>query len=161
VRAGKRLGVGAGVLVAIAACWSIQRASTAGEPVRSAPARALGRSSPPADEAALARRLDSILDGEDRDVEWAHASEQRIGAFLASDRARGASVRRIDCRSSLCRVAVTCDSVETRVRLFHELGRLTPSQLVYFFYVETATPLSSIAYLPREGHPLPLDAPSS
>lgn len=161
MRAGNRLGVGAGVLVAIAVCWSIQRASTAEGPLRSAPARVLRGSAPPADEAALARRLDDILDGEDRDVEWAHASEQRIGAFLASDRANGASIRQIDCKRSLCRVAVTYDSIETRVRVFHDLGRLGPPPLVYFFYVQPATPLSSIVYLPREGHPLPLDAPGS
>jgi hypothetical protein len=159
VRAGKRIAVGAGVVVSIAVCWGIQHAASAGGPLRGAATRIFGRPSSTDDGAALALRLDTVLDAEALDAEWSQAAVRRIGAFFESDRAKGASVGRIDCKSTLCRVAITYDSVEARVRSFHELSRLTPPQLVYFFYVRPATPLSTIVYLPREGHPLPLDEP--
>lgn len=159
MRAGKRIVVGAGAFVVVAACWSSQRAATPGGPLRGAAAWIFGRPSPAEDEAALARRLDTVLAAEALDAEWSPAAERRIGALFGSDRAKGASLGRIDCKSTLCRVSVTYDSTQTRVRFAHELTRLTPPQLVSFSYVPPTTPLSSIAYLPREDHPLLLNAP--
>lgn len=157
--AGKRSGVGAGIIVGVAACWCIQHAVTPGGALHGVATRFSDRLFPKEDEAALARRLDALLDAEALDAEWSRSAERRIAAFFESDRAKGASVGRVDCKSTLCRVAITYDSTRTRVEFFRELSHLTPPQLVYFFYVQPATPLSSIAYLPREDHPLPLERP--
>jgi hypothetical protein len=91
---------------------------------------------------ADARTLDERVASESVDAEWSSAAASRVRDFFLRTDMRGSRVLGVDCRTSLCRVAVEHQSARDRSRFLE-------------VYVDGPTDLRIEIYLSRSGPVLP------
>jgi hypothetical protein len=120
----------------------------------------------PPDAAALRAQIARSFEAEPRDPHWSPEMERSIEEAMARTLPTGSSIRRIDCRSSLCRVESQHDS-NAAYQAFLERLLLSPEGRlrhggVLVGPVDDRAPgaLVGLLYLAREGHPLGPSVPA-
>lgn len=112
---------------------------------------------PKEQDEANVKALDNAIKSESVDLEWARAMESRVTTFFQSGEQIGSAVRRIDCKSTLCRVDVSFDSNETRHRFGIHVGAMIPPRSTAFVYIENEEDRDISVYFARADHPLPVE----
>ncbi|WP_437679082.1 hypothetical protein [Sorangium sp. So ce131] len=112
--------------------------------------------SPAEQDAEAAATLDAAVRSEGVDRDWSSAMESRIGKFFNTDKATGSSARRVDCRSTLCRVEIAHESIGAREHFVERMPYMISPRSMIFAYIEDEDDREIVVYITREGHPLPL-----
>ncbi|WP_437633330.1 hypothetical protein [Sorangium sp. So ce854] len=140
--------VAAGTLAVIMLWWGVLRT----------PGEAASREvSPAQQDAETAATLEAAVRSESVDPEWSNVMKVRISEFFKTDKATGSSARRIDCRSTLCRVEVAHESIDARKHFVERMPYMIPPRSTVFGHVDSEEDREIVLYISREGHPLPLD----
>jgi hypothetical protein len=120
----------------------------AAEPTEDKPARA----------EAQARARIEVLEGtmrvENADPEWASAAELALNVAFHKEARAGLRLRRADCRSSLCRLALVLDGTVSPKEIFQQLIDVAPWNGQGFVRIDKASG-EAVVDLSREGHALP------
>jgi hypothetical protein len=98
---------------------------------------------------------DAALDAEGVDPEWSTTMSGRIGAFFDAQEMRGSSVKRAECRSTLCRVEVVSESVDAKKLLAARISGILPPRAQGFAHIDGDADLEIEVYIMREGRSLP------
>jgi hypothetical protein len=90
------------------------------------------------------------------DPKWSATMNTRIQGFFAEDSLAGVSVTGVDCRSTLCKVAVRIDTEAGRERLIADASRMLEPDAEALLHIEGDADPQIEVYMTRMGHALPL-----
>jgi hypothetical protein len=99
--------------------------------------------------------LDTHLDGEVRDPEWSHETEQQVLQVFSDDTFAGVALIEAECRNTMCRVVVDANSEEDSDAFQSAMPKVAPFNTQGFLRVlgdEEAPRV--VLYFAREGEDL-------
>ncbi len=117
-----------------------------GEDPQASTLRRSEETSPEEQDEEAVEVLEEALRSESVDPEWSKAMEDRIGTFFDTAQLAGSSVRRVDCKSTLCRLDVTHDSTDARKRFVAGVPDMIPPKSTAFGHVEGDDDLEIVVY---------------
>jgi hypothetical protein len=123
----------------------------------------IGVSSPPSTptSADVSAAFDAALAAEVRDSTWASSAEAAFAELYARNGVPGAELRRVECRSTICRLVVAYGDTEARDAFFDGLPPEPFARSHFFVFAEGAGDQETEIYVARVGHALPrIDAAS-
>jgi hypothetical protein len=101
-------------------------------------------------------RLDEALQTETRDARWSNEATNTVEGWLAEPALAGYSLNELECRSTLCRARFTlAEGKRLEDFLMTTLGKMGSFQTTSLHLLERDGKQELVAYLGREGQPLP------
>lgn len=103
----------------------------------------------------LAHALDERLDTEPVDPEWKGTVSNKLTTYFAAEHAAGSSVKKAECRSTMCRVEVAHESMDAKDRFVDHVSSMLPPRSQAFVHIEANDDLDIEVYVLREGQSFP------
>ncbi|HEY8945180.1 MAG TPA: hypothetical protein VIM73_13005 [Polyangiaceae bacterium] len=105
---------------------------------------------------ARRQRLDEALQTEARDARWSNEATETVEGWLAEPVLAGSSLNELECRSTLCRARFTlAEGKRLEDFLMSTLGKMGSFESTSLHMLERDGKQELVAYLGREGQPLP------
>jgi hypothetical protein len=102
-----------------------------------------------------ATRLDETLKRESVDATWSRAMDARAGEFFASSMASGSTLHRMECKTTLCRLEVSNETIDARERFGKHFSTMIPPSGAAFVHIEDSTSLNITVYIASDQSSLP------
>ena len=107
----------------------------------------------------LARHMDDIIKGEERDQTWGQAVSRQLQAMMSTGGFAGATFDETECKNTMCRIGVLFDSPEATASFFEHNATHAPFNHQNMVVRDGADDELRVSiYVARDGHQLPLDA---
>ena len=115
-------------------------------------------------EAAILSRLDRAFTSENSDARWSGTTANEVARALPAALPKGSNITAVNCKSSMCRLETTHESVESfrefNTSAFARAGQTIWKGGVYSAVREQSTRgVVALTYLAKEGEELPLITP--
>lgn len=107
----------------------------------------------------LARHMDDIIKGEERDETWGRSVSHQLQAMTSAGAFTGTTFDETECKNTMCRIGVLFDSAEATASFFERNADYPPFNHQTMVLRDGADDELRVSiYVARDGHQLPLDA---